>query len=355
VEDQRFPNIQRQAPIPSGYNSAQFFPSPLTAPVEPHFQNEIPEESWWDRIVQALSSRKIAEVSLWLLLLVLFVPSSMALASWNAVPGDPTYSWKIGLEKALLVVLKPSKKFESKTHVALTKRRFEEATKVLEGNYAQEGLTGLSEQVTTTTSSINDITSQSTRKEVAQDYIKALTEMKRQLASKKQNIQPNTAHGVGGTSNTSQNNPPNNLGPTSLATSPRVNPTTLPGYPTPTAAPGTIPDVDDQIEDLEEQIDDAIEDLETAAAQQEAADQYTQPTSVPEPTATPEPTPAPEPTAAPEPTVAPEPTAEQSRENNRAAANANSQNMNENSANKSNDDEDKDEEKKEDDVNEDEE
>ena len=39
--------------------------------------------------------KKSMDILIWALLLFLITPSGMALASWNAVPGDATYQWKV--------------------------------------------------------------------------------------------------------------------------------------------------------------------------------------------------------------------------------------------------------------------
>jgi archaellum component FlaG (FlaF/FlaG flagellin family) len=53
------------------------------------------------------------------LILILFVPAILILASWNAVPGDSTYSIKVGLEKAILGVT-PSDNLKTALEIKFT-------------------------------------------------------------------------------------------------------------------------------------------------------------------------------------------------------------------------------------------
>lgn len=100
-------------PPASGTNPFNQF-SPYLQPPKP---TQVAEPTAWEQCWEFLNSKKVTEVSIWLILLILFVPSGMAVASWNAVPGDMTYGWKISLEKGLLIVLKPSKNLQTSTQV----------------------------------------------------------------------------------------------------------------------------------------------------------------------------------------------------------------------------------------------
>lgn len=109
----------------------------------------------------------------------------MALASWNAVPGDATYSWKTSLEGVLLAVL-PSDKLKSATNSKLTERRMGEVSKVLSGTHASEGLNNLSAQVLTTKESLRKINNAQDRAVAVALYIQTLNEVNSQLETEKQ-------------------------------------------------------------------------------------------------------------------------------------------------------------------------
>lgn len=128
---------------------------------------------------------KRLNIFLWVLFFSLMAPSGMALASWNAVPGDATYSWKIGMENVLLAVL-PSNKLKSSTNSKLTERRLGEVTKVLSGSHAQEGLHNLSAQIITTKESLNKINNAKDRGEAVALYIQTLNQVNSQLETEQQ-------------------------------------------------------------------------------------------------------------------------------------------------------------------------
>ena len=112
-------------------------------------------------------------------------PSGIALASWNAVPGDATYSWKTSLETVLLAVL-PSDKLKSATNSKLTERRMGEVSKVLSGTHAREGLNNLSAQILSTKESLNKIDNAEDRAIAVALYIETLNEVNNQLETEQQ-------------------------------------------------------------------------------------------------------------------------------------------------------------------------
>lgn len=210
------------------------------------------DDSIWQKLVNAVTSPKLMDIMIGLILLVLLVPSTMAIASWNAVPGDLTYSWKIVLEKSLLLVLRPSKELSSSTQVAITQRRFSEATQMFSSNQAQVGLTNLTAQITTTSDSIKDINSKTARKDLANKYIRDLIEVnnkleKEKLARKARRPIPSP--------------PP----PTTTQTK-NTDP-----QPTPIPPPPTD-DVDAEIDDTQQIIEDTIIDLENLQQQAQQSD-----------------------------------------------------------------------------------
>ena len=160
--------------------------SPYLPPPKP---TAIEEPTFLECCSNFLNSKKVIEVAIWLVLMILLIPSGMAVASWNAVPGDFTYSWKTGLEKGLLLVLRPSKTLQTSTQVALTQRRYAEAAKLLKGDQAQLGLKNLSEQVETTSDSIQSLSAGSSKTAFTMQYIEALTELNEKLEQEKKQHQ----------------------------------------------------------------------------------------------------------------------------------------------------------------------
>lgn len=202
-------NLPVNPPVsPNGTQFNQY--SPYLPPPKP---TQVAEATPWEQFLEVINSKKLTEIAIWLVLLVLFVPSGMAVASWNAVPGDYTYSWKISLEKGLLLVLKPSKTLQTSTQVVLTQRRFSEASKMLSGDKADVGLKNLTEQVHTTSQSIQSLSAGSSKTEFKQQYIAALTELNQKLEQEKKFHQ-------GATSGTTRTNTG------SVANLPRQNTTT---------------------------------------------------------------------------------------------------------------------------------
>lgn len=129
--------------------------------------------------------KKSLDVLIWAVLLFLITPSGMALASWNAVPGDATYSWKLSLEKILIAILSPSDKLQSATQVKITERRFNEFEQIVESEYAIEGLKNLNEQIAVTTNNVQKIDQSQSRTEVTEAYVDSLKKMSASLDEQK--------------------------------------------------------------------------------------------------------------------------------------------------------------------------
>jgi hypothetical protein len=133
--------------------------------------------------------KKSMDVLIWAVLLFLITPSGMALASWNAVPGDFTYAWKLSLEKVLLMVMSPSDKLRSSTQIKIAERRFGEVEQVMSSEYAVEGLDNLNKQLAVTSSDIQKINKAASRSEEATQYIASLKKMSASLDEQKSKAQ----------------------------------------------------------------------------------------------------------------------------------------------------------------------
>lgn len=124
----------------------------------------------------------------WALLFFLMAPSTMALASWNAVPGDFTYSWKLSLEKVTLVALSPFSKLQSETQMKITERRMAEVNQVIYGDYAVEGLQNLNQQVIDTQVSLTKIKQAEAKQELIDQYLAYLRQISTDLDVQKEQI-----------------------------------------------------------------------------------------------------------------------------------------------------------------------
>lgn len=257
--------------------------------------------------------KKTMDVLIWALLLFLITPSGMALASWNAIPGDPTYAWKLSLEKVFLKVLSPSDKLQSTTQVKIAERRFDEAERVLDSEYAVEGLDNLNKQLAATSTNIKKIDKAQSRSEVTDQYLVSLKKMSVSLDEKKSlvktgqiatttqkdsptstrtivqntyniynninsapnntsnNTRPSNPNTVPTTSPNGQATPTNTYVPTAAPTVNQQQPTAVPTENPAVEEPAQEPtqEVVDAIEETQQNIEDVIEILEQVQAQQE--------------------------------------------------------------------------------------
>lgn len=200
-------------------------------------------------------------IFLWVIFFLLLAPSSMALASWNAVPGDYTYSWKIVLENALLLVLSPSDKLQTSTHVKLTERRFNEVQTVLsrEDGQVSESLGNFTEQMKLTTTNISEMDKAENKVVLTEQYIESLNEIMQELEEEQSVRKLNNTSII-----------TNNYNNTGTVTSPTVsnsnpvtgiNPTSVP-IPTVTPTTPSEEELDDEIEETKDEIEEIIEELE---------------------------------------------------------------------------------------------
>jgi hypothetical protein len=145
--------------------------------------------------------KKFIDIALWSTLAFLLIPSGLILASWNAIPGDPLYVVKTGLEKTLLTVT-PSSVWQGSLQVKYTERRFEEAAQLLANNYANTdmsvdlasaGLTNLNNQVNETTQTIAKIQDPAQKAAIAKQYLKTLRTVSTKL-SQQQNTTGGSAY-----------------------------------------------------------------------------------------------------------------------------------------------------------------
>lgn len=229
-------------------------------------------------------------ILIWALLLFLITPSTMALASWNAVPGDTTYPWKLSLERVLLMFMSPSSKLKSTTQVKITERRFNELEQTLGSEYAFESLDNLEKQLVETSSNIQQINKQETQKQVKEQYVASLKKMSSSLEQQKAQViagnvpavtqkststkQPsnntttktNSNQNTNTSTNTNANTSANTNTNTNKNNNKVVNPTATPSIvasPTPTVPTPSNEDLLKEIEETKEKIEAEIINVET--------------------------------------------------------------------------------------------
>lgn len=239
--------------------------------------------------------KKSLDVLIWAILLFLITPSGMALASWNAVPGDATYSWKLSLEKVLIAILSPSDKLQSATQVKITERRFNEFEQIVESEYAIEGLKNLNEQIVVTTSNVQKIDQSESRSEVTEAYVDSLKKMSASLDEQKSKAKTGQITFATNQKTTTTSSKPSSssLNPKSStptvkpsaalpATQPTAQPTTSqpsggqatqapqnPQEPQDSSAPVNPDEVIEQIEETQNNIEQVIKELEKIQEEEE--------------------------------------------------------------------------------------
>lgn len=236
--------------------------------------------------------KKSLDIFIWAVLLFLITPSGMALASWNAVPGDATYSWKLSLEKILIAILSPSDKLQSTTQVKIAERRFNEFEQIVESEYAIEGLKNLNEQIAVTTSGVQKIDQNQSRSEVTETYVDSLKKMSASLDEQKskaktgqitfatnQKTTTSSSKPKSSSSNPTSSSPTVKPGTTQPVTQPIAQPTTsqpsggqatqAPQNPQEPSAPVNPDEVIEQIEETQNNIEQVIKELEKIQEEEE--------------------------------------------------------------------------------------
>lgn len=239
--------------------------------------------------------KKSLDVLIWAILLFLITPSGMALASWNAVPGDATYSWKLSLEKVLIAILSPSDKLQSATQVKITERRFNEFEQIVESEYAIEGLKNLNEQIVVTTSNVQKIDQSESRSEVTEAYVDSLKKMSASLDEQKSKAKTGQITFATNQKTTTTSSKPSSSSLNSKSPSPTVKPSaTLPATqptaqsttsqpsggqatqapqnpqePQDSSAPVNPDEVIEQIEETQNNIEQVIKELEKIQEEEE--------------------------------------------------------------------------------------
>lgn len=213
------------------------------------------------------------------IILILFVPSTLILASWNAVPGDSTYNIKVGLEKAILGIT-PSDNLKTTLEIKYTERRFSEVEKIISTNatnsnssktkFIDTSLTNLTNQAIASKNSLQKIQNSDEKTIQTENLIATLESISSKIEEKKQ------------TSNISST--PTKI-PTKTPTI--INHQTIEATPIPTSIPTTtsIPTIEPtpiknsepiinspDLEDAKKVIDEIIDELKDESSTQSNSD-----------------------------------------------------------------------------------
>ena len=199
----------------------------------------------------------------WGVVIMLAVPSTLILASWNAIPGDSTYNLKVGLEKVILGVA-PSPNLKSTLEIKYTERRFDEVEKVLStnNNYINESLTNFNNQLVVSQNSIKQIASAEQKSVQTQNLINTLETVSQKIEQEEQILKPSPT-------NTPFISKVETVAPQKIVT---VIPTKIPPTPISTDVPANPPsnsDIPEKLKKTKEKVKKAIEELKQSQDQED--------------------------------------------------------------------------------------
>lgn len=221
----------------------------------------------------------------WGFLVLFAAPTVMVIASWNSLPGDPLYGFKLGMEQMLLVLVSPSYATQGTLSVKYTERRFSDAKRLLADKGSVEGLAYLDKQVVNTKNIIEKASDVQVQQQLAQTYIDTLKDVSLQLEAEKQAIAavPPTSRPI-----VVRPSPVATSLPTPIPTRPPLGftqpvappsnaptsrPTQPPPIPIPVPAQQSEQKVVDHINQSQQTINDTIKQLENLAVQYQKEEQ----------------------------------------------------------------------------------
>ncbi len=132
--------------------------------------------------------RLIVDKILWGALILLFGPTVMIVASWNALPGDNLYGVKLALEKTALALASPSYATSGNLQIKYTERRFAEAKQLMASKQSIQGLPYLDQQIAQTKKVIENAPNKEAQVALAKQYITTLSTVSTDLETQKQSI-----------------------------------------------------------------------------------------------------------------------------------------------------------------------
>lgn len=118
-------------------------------------------------------------------MLLFLIPSGLAVASWNDVPGNRLYGVKIAMENTVLA-LAPTSQAKGELQIAFTNQRFSEATTLLNNSASPDGLAYFTEQAEAAKLAIAQAPPGPSRDQMTIQYVTALQNASSQLEQQKQ-------------------------------------------------------------------------------------------------------------------------------------------------------------------------
>ena len=181
--------------------------------------------------------KNILDKIIWIGLFVLFVPTSLVIASWNSLPGQLLFPVKLGLERTLLVLVSPSYEVSGELQIKYTERRFAEAQRLLADQNSVSGLPYLEQQVADAKTAIENAPNPAARQALATQYIATLTQVSGSLEEQKLALTQtaNNQGNPGGSSQAAETVTPAKIVTTTAQTQP--GPVSVTPLPTPATTP----------------------------------------------------------------------------------------------------------------------
>lgn len=187
------------------------------------------EHSAFRKLIAAVRTQSFINASSWLLLFLLAPATILVLVSQNTVPGDFFYPVKRGLEDVVLAGASLNPTTKAVFRVDLTRRRFDEAEKLLLASANTAGLSELVTEIQATQVAVGQVKDPVQKKQLEQKLHEAYGEYEKRLVVVK--VQLEAQQGV---------QPAQPSVTPAQPTSPQAQPTNTP-VPIPTTRPGEPP------------------------------------------------------------------------------------------------------------------
>lgn len=142
-------------------------------------------------IVQT-QARSFVDSFIWGFLIVFFVPTTLVVASWKAIPGDVFFPVKIAVENVALAIVSPSARTSGSLKILYTERRLGEAQTLMAMKQSVTGLAYFETQMQETKQSILETSDPVVRDQLAKEYVQSLSNMSVDLAKEKSQIDTQT-------------------------------------------------------------------------------------------------------------------------------------------------------------------
>src|SRR5690348_4383980 len=113
---------------------------------------------------------KVVNTIIWVVLFILLLPSSLAIASWNSLLGSHLFSVKLSMKQSFVIVIHGAQS-KGDLQIAYTERRFSEAKRLLSDQTSVTGLSYLNSQVAVTKNAILTTSDPVVKKQLAIKYV----------------------------------------------------------------------------------------------------------------------------------------------------------------------------------------